>query len=275
MAEEYVKRVPGTDEDWETVSGIIDRVDAFIVNPSFGTKKEYADKAQLEDSDALPLMFLADLVTKEGEFVGSQGYSVGGGWMVSKDGKKITHPARSNIIKTSVYGQMINTAVVSTEGGIKKYGTPLIADTWAGLGFFWEQKPHATVGGAGTKDSPMPTKFIGELTSKELKEFSDKAAKDREKQAAARGAVEAMMPGAPSAPELQTIGPGDVATVDAVLLSVPAEVMERLTSITKLPKAKFLDQALTIPEVSENDALLRDVLDDSDSGFWARNQGSK
>ncbi len=149
-------RAPVDAEAWETISGLPDDVDVYMRNVLFGFKDEYA---KIAGSDSPMLIF--DLVNAEGEVLGSQGYSCGGGWVVGDGGGSISHPLREKIVKTSIYGQFIDRVVKVLKVEMQKYGSPLNARSWEGLGFHMKQEMHATVGG-DQKPSLMPTEFLGE-----------------------------------------------------------------------------------------------------------------
>ena len=145
---------------WETESGLPSDVDAWIANPSFGTKEEYSSKVA-ETSQEPAILFLFDMVDENGEVIGSQGYSIGSGWTVEKEGASISHPKRNNVVGSTNYGRLINRAVKELGVDMDKFGLPTDAKSWAGLGFHWMIEDHPTVGG-GTAQGIMPTEFLGE-----------------------------------------------------------------------------------------------------------------
>lgn len=156
-----------TREDWELELGLINDIDGYIVNPRFGVKEEYAAKVLRElgegaGTQAKPLMFLIDLQSPEGEYLGSQGYSVGTGWIVSEDGLSISHPTRHNVVKSCIYGQLQHQVVAVLAVDMTKYGKPTEAMSWEGLGFHWKQLEHTTLTAGEEKTALMPTEFLGE-----------------------------------------------------------------------------------------------------------------
>ncbi len=227
----------GTDEDWETITGLIDDIDAWIANPRFGSPLRDEYSQAIDAGASPPVHFLVDFASSDGEIVGSQGYSVGGGWIPSDDGNEISHPTRGKIVKSAVYGQLIDAVVIDLQVPMKKHGTPLVAKSWEGLGFHWKQAPHKTLKEGETRTSPMPTEFLGKM----------------DMSAAAEPKA-----GAPKAAKAAKATPGD-STV-ASKLTVLAKNME-------LPA--FQAAALKIAEVASSDDLLSQVLDDSETGFWA------
>lgn len=236
------KPIVGTDEDWETTTGLLDDADAYIANPRFGAplRDEYTEVIEAGQVSQV-VHFLVDFVSAEGELVGSQGYSTGSGWIVSDDGNEISHPARAKIVMSSVYGQLIDTVVKVLSVPMKEYGTPLAAKSWEGLGFHWKQVPHKTLKEGETRNAPMPTEFLGKL---------DLAAVAK-------------------APTVAR-----VTKAAAAVAAAPSGMESKLTVLARnMDFAKFQDAALKIPEVAASDELLAQVLDDSETGFWATHRG--
>lgn len=145
---------------WETESGLIDDVDAWIANPHFGFKEEYAQAVLQTSGEGGGAMFIIDLEDDEGNTIGSQGWSIGTGWEISEDNLSISHAKRKNVVHSSMYGQLIN--IVTKELGVDMddYGMPTEAMSWDGLGFHWMLKPHTTVSGKEVMGL-MPTQSLG------------------------------------------------------------------------------------------------------------------
>lgn len=151
---------------WETESGLVDDVDGWIANGHFGKKAEYAAKVAMTEGgtdESAGLMGLFDLVDETGEVIASQGYSIGSGWTVSEDGFTITHPKRSNVVKNTVYGQLMDK--VRSENGLNLdldiFGIPTDARSWNGMGFHWNMAGHATLVKGEEKSGLMPTQWLG------------------------------------------------------------------------------------------------------------------
>lgn len=144
---------------WETETGLPNDIDAWVANPRFGLKDEYAQVVQAAGGEGS--MFIIDLIDERGELVGSQGYSIGTGWIISDDGLEISHPKRKNVVGSSMYGQLQNR--VRRELGVKmeEHGLPTQAKSWGGLGFHWMLESHPIVGG-GEKQGLMPVEVLGE-----------------------------------------------------------------------------------------------------------------
>lgn len=219
-------------DEWELETGLINDVDGYIVNPRFGEKEEYAAKVKEAlgagaVKQAPPLMFLIDLENSEGEYLGSQGYSVGTGWIVSEDGLSISHPTRRNVVKSCIYGQLQHQVVKALGVDMSKYGKPTEAKSWDGLGFHWKQQEHATLTEGEAKSALMPTEFLGEKVMEKKPEVPAAASNLTKK------------------------------------LANMASVMDVRT---------FQRSALKLPEVAEDDALMAEILDDTDAGFWKKHQ---
>ena len=216
---------------WDTETGLANDVDGWIRNPKFGTKDEYAQAVAATGSEG-GQMLLLDLVDENEEIIGSQGYSIGSGWIVSDDGLSISHPKRKNVVGSSLYGLLQNRVVKELEVDMASRGLPTEAKSWDGLGFHWLQQPHATVGGAEATGL-MPVEVL-----------SEKAA----------GAAGPATP-KPSAPVVE-------GTTEKALA-----VIARTNEL-----GAFQEKALAMSGVANNDALMASVLDEGPEGFWASHQ---
>ncbi len=215
---------------WDTETGLPNDVDAWIANPKFGQKDEYAQVVQTSGGEGN--MFLVDLVDAEGEVIGTQGYSIGTGWIISDDGMEISHPKRVNVVGSSLYGQLQNRVRKELAVAMEERGLPTQAKSWDGLGFHWMLQEHAVVAG-GTKPGLMPVEYLGE------------------KKPGARPAAAAA---------------AKVAGVEPKL-----ELQLKELAQTNDVKA-FQKLALKIPEVVANDELMASVLEEGTAGFWATHQ---
>lgn len=218
---------------WETESGLIDDVDAWIANPHFGYKEEYAQAVLQTSGEQGGAMFIVDLADAEGTVIGSQGWSIGTGWEISDDGLEISHIKRKNVVHNSMYGQLQN--IVMKELGIQMddYGLPTNASSWDGLGFHWMLKPHTTVSGKEVQGL-MPTSFLG---------------KKGESKPAAKTAA---------AKSKSATGTGSAAEAEAT----------KLVKSSSSPK-EFQMKAMRVPAIVNNDALMAQCLDDGPEGFYA------
>ena len=222
---------------WETESGLIDDVDGWIANPIFGIKEEYATAVALSGTPG-GVMIMFDLVDEDGIVIGNQGYSIGTGWEVSDDGRYITHPKRKNVVSSTVYGQLQIEVIKNLEVDMGNYGDPTDAMSWNGLGFHWNQKSHATVSG-DTKQGLMPTLFLGK---KEGSEAAIPVAKSAAKKAAAPAAK------------------ANTAKIEALKL------------VGSSSNAKeFMMKAIKVPAIVNDDELMAQCTDDSETGFFAQN----
>lgn len=145
---------------WETEVGLPNDIDAWINNPRFGQKDEYAQKVQASGGGD-GNMFLVDLLDAGGELVGTQGYSIGTGWIISDDGMEISHPKRKNVVGSSLYGQLQNRVRRELGVAMEERGLPTHAKSWDGLGFHWMLEEHETVGGTPSRGL-MPVELLGE-----------------------------------------------------------------------------------------------------------------
>lgn len=228
------EKVAENESAWETESGLIDDVDGYIANPHFGTKEEYALAVSAMGGQAVGLMFLIDLHDENGEFIGSQGWSIGTGWEVSDDDLSISHPKRKNVVHSSMYGQLQNIVVKELGVPMDKYGVPTDAKSWDGLGFHWMLKPHLTVAKKEV-NSLMPTQFLG-----------------------AKGTD---TPAGKPAPKTPAVAESDAEKEAAKLVVASASVKE------------FQLKAMRVPAVVNDDALMAKCLDDGPDGFYATHKG--
>jgi len=216
---------------WDTETGLPNDIDAWIGNARFGLKDEYAQVVQASGGEGL--MFLIDLIDAAGELVGSQGFSIGTGWIVSEDGRSISHPKRKNVVTNTMYGQLQNRVRKDLAVKMEERGLPTDARCWDGLGFHWMQEEHATVSG-DKRTSLVPVLVLP---------------------ARAPGAAPAAAPAA-----------APVAGVDPAL-----ELQLKELAQSNDVKA-FQLAAMKVAAVVANDGLMASVLDESPVGFWATHQ---
>jgi len=235
-----IERAPVDEADWELLSGLVDDVDGWIRFPFFGFKEEYRAKAILSGDASAGLMAIFPLVNGEGEEITAQGYSVGGGWSVQNDGTSIVHPTRSGIIRNCMYGQLISIVIAELKVPMAKYGSPLRADTWHGLGFHWKLRKHKDLSGRDI-DGLMPVEWLGEI------EFSGTGSR-------------------PSA--TGSAGPASSPTTDK-----DSPLYQKLIALAQAMDLRgFQKAALKVAGVSDDPDLMSSVLDNSEAGFWAMNQ---
>jgi hypothetical protein len=233
----------GQEQDaWALESGLPNDVDATMWNSRFGTKDEYAQAVKLTANESslagvAGLMFITDLYNEDGELVGSQGWSVGGGWIPSDDGKSMHHPTRKNVVDTSRYGQLQKRTIKDLGVNMSQYGLPTHAPCWDGLNFHWMLEEHGTVEGKEPKRGLMPTIFNGR---KEVKNAPAPAATETGPQ--------------------ETKVSGDVEAELKKLLDISPNV------------AVFQKAALKIEAVTKNDDLMADILNDGPDGYFEKNK---
>lgn len=181
--------VTGTEErgPWELETGLPNDVDAWMTNCRFGTKEEYAQAVVAtggEVEGVAGLMFITDLVDENGVLIGSQGWSVGSGWIPSDDGKSMRHPTRRNVVDTSRYGQLQRRVMKDLGVDMSKFGVPTVAPSWDGLGFHWMLEEHPTITGQASKRGLMPVQSLGKKDIMVAAQKAPKVAGDVEKQLA-------------------------------------------------------------------------------------------
>lgn len=226
---------------WETETGLVNDVDAWIANAFFGKRDEYAQKvAETAGQDpSVGLMFLFDLIDESGEVIGSQGYSVGSGWVPSDDGSEISHPKRNNVVGSCRYGELQNRVVRELKVNMQARGTPLQARSWNGLGFHWLQEEKTTVG-KELRQVLMPIQFLSVKGD-----------------------------GTPApAPTAAPAAVGAPVVADAITTKLAGLLKVYADDVSGFQKA-----ALQIPEVSANDQLMSEVLDDGPEGYFAKHKG--
>jgi len=219
---------------WNTEVGLPNDFDGYISNPRFGYTEAYASKvtAAPGGSESTGLQFIVDLISAQGEVLANAGWSVGGGWAPSADGRYITHPTRKNVVTGSMYANLQNRVIGAKPAGLEvdmdQRGSPLDAMSWSGLGFHWMVEEHKTVGGA-MKPGLMPTAVL--------------------------------------------TGTAPAAAAASAKTDVSAEIIDRLQKMVKTMSIKqFQSVAVRIPEVSKNEALTNQVLDDGPNGFYNKNK---
>lgn len=225
---------------WETETGLIHDVDAYVTNPRFGVRDEYAQKvAETSRDEVTGLMLLFDLADENGEIVATQGWSVGSGWVPADDGSSISHPKRANVVGSSMYGQLQNRVVKELKVDMQGRGLPTEAKSWNNLGFHWMQEEHPTVGG-DTRTGLMPTLFVGERKN-----------------------------GAPT--------PAPATAPAAAAVEAPTDdLTKKLVKMAQLndDPAAFQKAAIQVDGVVANDPLMSEVLDDGPEGFWSKHHST-
>ena len=179
-------------------------------------------------------MLLIDIADENNEVIGNQGYSIGTGWEPSDDGLTISHVKRQNVVTNTMYGQLQKQVVKELGVDMGKYGSPINAMSWNGLGFHWMQKTHTTVSGKEATGL-MPTSFLGK--------------KD----------VGTGTPAGSTVPAAGTVAtPGMEAALKLVAECGTAK--------------EFQLKVVKIPEVVGDDALMAQCLDDGAKGFFKTNK---
>ncbi len=239
---------------WETESGLIDDVDAWIKNAHFGIKEEYSQVVvETTGGENKGAMILFDLVDENGELLGQQGYSIGTGWEISEDGMTISHPKRKNVVTGTLYGQLQNRVVKELGVDMSEFGLPTEASSWENLGFHWMQQAHKTVGGQD-KSGLMPTAFLNKFG-----EGTEVAEEEEQAKAPVKAAPVAKAPAAKAPAGAGKQNAGEASAI---------ELVKQCGTVKE-----FILKALKVPEIAQDDALMAKCVDDSASGFYKSHKG--
>jgi hypothetical protein len=219
--------------EWELSSGLVEECDFYVDRARFGYRENYMQ-------GTVPLLIL------EGHSPDSEVeevvYPIGTGWRVVANGARIEHESgeKKRIVRTSMYGRLISRVVEELgHEGLMDRGSPYEAKVWVGYGFHLRRE-----------------KF----------EFKGLEREGRQVQ------TERLMP-------VQIIRTPDEARSEAAPESGPAEDKVKaspalLATLIKLARSsdrsEFQARALEVEGVVADQNLLADVLDDSETGFWAR-----
>jgi len=164
-----------TREDYEpTVTGILDGSEGVIVDAYLGPNPRPEYRAVAGDSPGLTLIIESPGLERPVE----QWYSVGGidAWGISKDGQAIVNIKKPDVHrfnKNSRAWDLVEAIAIAIGEGDKGKGQDFFikrgpnmteAKFYIGLNFVWEQKTLSTVGD-GKSNIPLPTKFLGEVSS--------------------------------------------------------------------------------------------------------------
>ena len=237
------RRQEEKDDPWGLDSGLPDDCDVTITKSVFG----YLDTYQ----NGEVALLIWDVESPDADFEYPIIWPCGTGWAVKERGKSVEHTKRSRFVETSTIGRLIKRCKeLGIEDVLRARGTPRESAIWEGLTFHVKREKWEIPGGKdrGIPDSQehlMPTEFI-----------------EGEKPAtAARPA--ARVAGRAAAPSRAA----------AKTTPEPDALTERLTKLAQtLEIEKFQKAAMNIDELNdaENSALLADVLEDGDEGFWAK-----
>lgn len=218
---------------WDTDTGLPTDFEFHVTKARFGYRKEYME------GSALLLVWQGTSPTEDTTEIL---WAMGAGW-TTEDGITATHEKRERIVKTSIYGKLIDR--VTKELGymteMEKRGAPTNASVWEDLTFFMVREPLEYAGlledKGGKTEHLMPTQVVSGLDSKKAVKSTKKGSKTAEKDE--------------SAPA------GDN----------PITAKLKILALN-LDKDNFQQQAIKI--AASDQALLAQVLDDSDKGFWSK-----
>lgn len=247
MTEQQAKHDPWRHEE----TGLADDFDATIANAYFATDSRY-NKGQT-------LLLTLEAVSPDTE-VGQQRivYSCGNGWTTVDGGKTAKHETkgynagfhqstavRKFINRVLDFGPEVEAALRARDNDLGQ----LRADVWVGmiLHFANERIEYGATSGLEARNRLMPNKFLG----------------------MAKGAVPAQEPVKEAAkPAAEPVA--EVAIASGT--GTTAKVKVQLIKIAKTAASyqDFIDAATEIPGVVDDEALMSELVDESETGFYGR-----
>lgn len=227
---------------WTTESGLVESYDGTVTRAWFGTDVRYMNGEvlllnwEIKPDDPSQFSHLEDGVIEER-------FPCGKGWDSNDGGKSATHEsgnANKRFHRSSIYGRIID-AVPSMPGLIdvlKDRGTEMEAKVWEGMRFHFARQEFDYGGEIGKKSRIMPVEFLGE-------------AGEGEKPSNGASKVAALKAKAAAANK----GNNDLRG-QLVELAKNSDTHE-----------SFMDAALEVPGVADDDDLLAAVADEN--GLYA------
>lgn len=221
---------------WDTKTGLPDDFDFIIKGASFGYREEYnrGESALLVWSGESPDEDADEII-----------FPLGKGWEVIDEGASVQHPKRRQFIDVSFMGMLINRVVKELGIDMKSRGPATDASVWVGLGFHMKREKFEFGSGimeekGGKTEHLMP---VAVIAGKGKKAAAGKKAKATEEETETTEAPE----------------------IDAALL-------KKLTNLAKAMGmvGKFQEAAMNISEVTADEKLMAEVLDDGAKGFYAK-----
>lgn len=222
-------------EAWELMDGLADDVDIWIKSSSFGYRDNY-------QSGQAPLL-IWEVDSPDTDDITSVIFPIGKGWEVIEAGAKTVHEKRDRFIKTSLYGKLISRVTSDLKVDMSKRGTPREAAVWNGMGFHMKRE-EIEYGGeiladkGGKTTHLMPIAFLG---------FSKPV-----------GGGKTALAVAPEGESAHVVVPISLTEKKLAIMAKVAATLE-----------EFQSKALDMADVSGNDKLLAEVLDEGPSGFYA------
>ena len=230
-----------SDQGWDRPleSGLRDDYNGTILKSYFGTDARY------QNGQVVLLKWDIAGQTDDGPFEDTVLISIGANWSTLDGGATIVHDSGKDRYFTggSHYGKVIARVTGKPEDGgldqgelLASRGNPFQAKVWEGLKFHFTRESFNYGGEIGTKEKLMPTAFLG-----------------------AEGGDAPAATTAPAAPAAVSTGnPTNGATPEPVLRA-------KLTAAAKSSAdfAGFLDAAMAVEGVLDNDALMAEVVDEA------------
>jgi hypothetical protein len=223
-------------------SGLRDDFDATIVRSTFGTDARYQAGAVV--------LLKWDLagVAEDGPFEDTVLITLGSNWTTLDGGATITHESGKDRYfgAQSHYGKIIERCKeIGVGEALGARGNPFQAKVWEGLNFHFIRESINYGGEIGSREKVMPTVFNGE------------------------GAAAPVA--APVAPVASNVT--NIAAAPAAASTNGAVIRAKLTAAAKQAAdfSSFLDAAMEIPGVAEDDAIVAEVIDEA--AFYASARG--
>lgn len=160
-------------------------------------------------------------------------FSIGGDWNIVDGGKRVEHSkGKKRFVRGAMIGHLIDRVAVQMGIPLWERGFPTEANIWTGLAFHWKRE-DITYGAGILEDKGGKTTHL--MPTDHLADF--------------------------------TAG-------EAAALTVEPELEVHLAALAKASAdlTSFVKAAVKIPEVSANSALINQLIDDTENGFYARHK---
>lgn len=245
---------------WTTTTGLLDEWTGVVSDAHFKTDAQY------QNGEVLILQL--DFATEDSEDgTWSETFPCGKGWSTKDGGKNAKHEsgAARGFNKATAMGKLIDRCVgelgmMDVLGG---RGPATKAEVWVGLNFHFkrETEEYEIRGEKRTSNRALPIEFLGEgegeskpaakASGTAKKAASSTAAEDKVAAAKAKAAAK----------KAAEAGGGDEDPIKAALTSLATEHDTH---------EAFLDAAMEVEGVMDDDDLLASVVDESEDGFYSQ-----
>lgn len=221
-------------KSWETESGLPDDFEGTVVAAKFDTPADYVQGTMIV------LVLAIDTPLRQMQ----QYVSIGAGFSIQDDGRRVVHEEGKGFQQNSYYGRIIERCAkdLGMMDLLQGRGEDTDAQVWVGLRFHWKREKHEFGSGLEEREHLMPVAFLGEV------EISEAQAAG-----AASGTGEEAAP-AGSADEKKAAKKAEVkAKSDLKDIAIEADDV-----------ATFQDKAMDVEPLPAD--LLDRVLDDAEAG---------